>query len=51
MKECNLDCALQHEGYCTREDIVCTAKTDSDLMTEKEYDERKVNRNETSSKQ
>ena len=38
MKECNLDCALQHEGYCTREDIDCTAKVDADLMTEKEYD-------------
>ena len=38
MKECNLECALQHEGYCTREDIDCTAKTDGDLMTEEEYE-------------
>ena len=41
MKECNLECDLQHEGYCTREDIDCTAKTDADLMTEKEYDKKK----------
>ena len=38
LKECNLDCDLQHEGCCTREDIDCTAKTDSDLMTEEEYE-------------
>ena len=31
MKECSLDCALQHEGCCTREDIDCKAKTDDDL--------------------
>lgn len=38
MKECNLDCALQHEGCCTREDIDCNAKSDNDLITEEEYD-------------
>jgi len=42
MKECNLDCALQLEGCCTRDDIVCNAKSDSDLMTEDEYDKGKI---------
>jgi len=48
MKKCNLECDLQLEGCCTREDIDCTAKTNDDLMTEKEYDERKVNHREKS---
>lgn len=37
MKECNLDCSLQHEGYCTLEiqyginPETCKAKTNEDL--------------------
>jgi len=38
MKECNLNCALQHEGYCSWDMGECTAKTNDDLMTEEEYD-------------
>jgi len=41
MKECNLECELQHEGCCTREDIVCSVESDSDLMTEEEYEKGK----------
>lgn len=42
MKECNLDCYCQHEGFCTLKEMyninpnVCKAKTDDDL---REYDE------------
>ena len=38
MKECSLNCILQSDGYCMREDIECEARIDSDLMTEDEYD-------------
>jgi len=38
MKECNLDCALQHEGYCSWDLKECKATKDSDLMTEEEYE-------------
>ncbi len=39
LKKCNLECDLQHEGCCTREDIDCNAKTNADLINETEYDE------------
>lgn len=40
MKNCNLyDCVLNHEGQCIYYEIgnSCTAKKDSDLITEKEF--------------
>jgi hypothetical protein len=40
MKPCICDeCDFYEEGYCTREDIPCTAKSNNDLMTEEEYEE------------
>ena len=42
MKECNLECDLQHEGFCASKEYgfnpeSCKAKYDNDLMTEEEY--------------
>ena len=38
MKECLLDCDLQHEGYCSEEITSCKAKSNNDLMTEEDYE-------------
>ena len=45
MKKCNLDCYVQHEGFCALKEIyglepkICKAKTDADLITEEEFEE------------
>lgn len=47
MKKCNLNCELQHEGYCCFNDLYpdvdfnpedCDAKTDDDLITQEEFE-------------
>ena len=47
MKECNLDCDAQHEGYCIFNELYpgvdfdpeeCTAKTNDDLVTQEEFE-------------
>lgn len=48
MKECLLNCAFQHEGFCIGLENGfnpknCKAKTDDDLVTEEEYVEGKKN--------
>ena len=35
----NEDCALYHEGYCSRSDIRCDGRTRQRLITEEEYEQ------------